>query len=77
MEMVKKYQISTLRQKLIGKTVNFKSDCQLFPNFDVTGRVVEISLSGRIPLINVITKNGRKIHIDGGMSNLSFTILNI
>ena len=77
MEMVKKYQISTLRQKLIGKTVNFKSDCQLFPNFDVTGRVVEISLSGRIPLIKKKKKNGRKIHIDGGMSNLSFTILNI
>ena len=76
MELVKKYPINILRNKLLGKKAHFTSDCQLFPNFDVTGKVIEITLSGKIPLIKTILKNGKIIHIDGGMSKLSFELIN-
>ena len=75
MELVKKYPINILKQKLLGKKVHFTSNCQLFPNFNVTGKVVEIILSGNIPLIKTILTNGKTLHIDGGMSKLSFEIL--
>ena len=75
MELVKKYPINILRNKLLSKKVHFVSDCQLFPNFNVTGKVVEITLSNGIPLLKTILINGKTIHIDGGMSNLKFEIL--
>jgi len=76
MELIKKYSINILRNKLLGKRVHFTSDCQLFPNFNVTGKVIEINLSSNIPLIKTILNNGKTINIDGGMSNLSFELLN-
>ena len=76
MEVVKKYPINILRNKLLGHTAHFTSDCQLFPNFNITGKVIDITLSGNIPLIKVILSSGRKIDIDGGMSNLQFEVLN-
>lgn len=75
MELVKKYSINILRDKLLGKKFRFKSDCQLFPNFDVIGKVIEIQDSNSIPLIKVITNTGKRLDIDGGMSNLSFETL--
>ena len=74
MELVKKYPINILKQKMLGKKVHFTSDCQLFPNFNVTGKVIEINLSGNIPLIKTILTNGKIINIDGGMSNHSFEL---
>ena len=76
MELVKKYSINLLRNKLLGKKVHFISDCQLFPNFNVTGKVIQISLSGTIPLFKTILTSGKTIDIDGGMSNLSFELIN-
>jgi len=75
MEAVKKYPINILRNKLLGKRVHFTSDCQLFPNFDINGKVIEINMSGNIPLIKTILKNGKTINIDGGMSNLEFELV--
>lgn len=75
MELVKKYSINILRNKLLGKKIRFTSDCQLFPNFDVTGKVIEINNSNGIPLIKTILTSGKKLDIDGGMSNLSFETL--
>lgn len=75
MEQVKKYPVNILRSKLLGKKVRFKSDCQLFPKFDVTGKVTTITLVGTIPLIKTILTSGRQFNIDGGMSNLTFEIL--
>lgn len=75
MEILKKYPYNKLTSKLLGKKVHFTSDCQLFPNFNVTGKVVNISLEKGIPLIKTILTSGKTIHIDGGMSNLQFEVL--
>jgi len=76
-ELVKKYSINLLKPKLLGKKARFRSDCKLFPNFDITGKVIEINQINGIPLIKVIiSSSGRRFSIDGGMSNLSFELLN-
>ncbi|MBQ3414614.1 MAG: hypothetical protein IJH39_04540 [Clostridia bacterium] len=75
MEAVKKYTINILRSKLLGKKVHFTSDCKLFPNFNITGKVIEITMSANIPLIKTVLPTGRIIHVDGGMSNLQFEVL--
>ena len=75
METIKKYPYNKLTTMLLGKKVHFTSDCQLFPNFNVTGKVINITLVQGIPLIKTILTNGKTIQIDGGMSNLSFELL--
>ena len=75
MELVKKYPYNKLTTILLGKKVHFTSDCKLFPNFNVKGKVVGITLEKGIPLIKTILTSGKTIHIDGGMSNLSFELL--
>ena len=75
METIKKYPYNRLTTMLLGKKVHFTSDCQLFPNFNVTGKVINITLVQGIPLIKTILTNGKTIQIDGGMSNLSFELL--
>jgi len=75
MKLVKKLTYIKLQETLLGKKAHFKSDCKLFPNFDVKGKVISISLVNGIPLIKTILNNGKTINIDGGMSNLSFELL--
>ena len=75
MELIKKYPYNKLTSLLLGKKVHFTSDCQLFPNFNVIGKPISISLVNGIPLIKTILTNGKTIQIDGGMSNLSFELL--
>ena len=75
MELVKKYPYNKLTVMLLGKQVHFTSDCKLFPNFNVTGKVVNMTLERGIPLIKTILNSGKTIHIDGGMSNLQFEVL--
>lgn len=75
MELLKKYSYNKLIDILLGKKVHFTSDCQLFPNFNVIGKPISISLVNGIPLIKTILTNGKTIQIDGGMSNLSFELL--
>ena len=51
------------------RTIQFVSDCELFPNFDVTGKVMSISLEGSEYVFNVFIK-GKNIHIGSNMKNL-------
>ena len=75
MNLVKNFTYINLQKTLLGKKARFKSDCQLFPNFNVTGKVIGITLINGIPLLKTILTNGKTISIDGGMSNLSFELL--
>ena len=54
---------------LKGSTIQFVSDCEIFPNFDVTGKVKSISLEGSEYVFTVSIK-GKNIHIGSNMKNL-------
>lgn len=54
---------------LRGNDVQFISDCEIFPNFDVIGKVKSISLEGSEYIFNVFIK-GKNIHIGSNMKNL-------
>ena len=73
--IIKDFSFIELSEILPGNIVNFKSDCELFSNFDVTGKVTNISV-GNINeiLINVKTKR-RNLTIGSNMSNLSFILV--
>lgn len=75
MNLVSKYSYNDLCQILIGKIANFKSDCQFFPNFDVTGTVLRIDIARNNEFIIKISRNGKKYDIGSKMHNLSFAIL--
>ena len=75
MEFVKKYTYENLCKKIIGKKVRFKSDCELFPNFDVTGNVLEINIKNSEYIIKIKTNSGKLLDIGSNMKNLEFDIL--
>lgn len=54
---------------LKGNAIQFVSDCEVFPNFDVTGKVKSISLEGSEYIFTVSIK-GKNIHIGSNMKNL-------
>ena len=75
MELVKKHTLNTLTKKIIGRKVRFKSDCEIFPNFDVTGRVTGISYSNSEIIIKCLTEKGKALTIGSNMKNLRFELL--
>lgn len=59
---------------LVGKRVRFVSDCEFFPNFDVTGLVYSYSIYNNEILFKV--KSRKSITIGSNMKNLMFEIVN-
>ena len=54
---------------LRGSEVQFISDCEIFPNFDIIGKVKSISLEGSEYIFTVLVK-GKNIYIGSNMKNL-------
>lgn len=74
MNFVSKYSYNDLCKLLIGNIVNFKSDCQIFPNFNVTGKVLQITIAKNNEYLIKILRNGKQYDIGSNMRNLSFSI---
>lgn len=72
---VKNISYNILSKSILGKTVNFKSDCEFFPNFNVTGKVYKLELRQDETLIYVKTRQGKKLTIGSNMKNLEYTII--
>lgn len=65
-----------LKNELLGKKVHFKSDCELFPNFDVKGKVIEMHIGSHMETImKFLTSNGKTIDIGSNMKNLKYELL--
>ena len=73
MNLVSKYSYTELCNQLIGKIVNFKSDCQFFPNFDITGKVLTIDITKNNEYLIKLLRNGKVYDIGSNMRNLNFT----
>ena len=54
---------------LRGSEVRFISDCEIFPNFDIIGKVKSISLEGSEYIFTVLVK-GKNIFLGSNMKNL-------
>ena len=54
---------------LRGNEVRFISDCEIFPNFDIIGKVKSISSEGSEYIFTVLVK-GKNIYIGSNMKNL-------
>lgn len=73
MELANKYSAIQLIKKIVGKKVRFTSDCELFQNFDITGKVMSYYVKGTEILFK--TKIGNKtIDIGSNMKNLKFEL---
>ncbi len=76
MTKISKYSYNELCKLLIGKNVNFISDCQFFPNFNVTGYVISIDIvSNNEFKIHIKRNNGKYYDIGSHMHNLQFEIM--
>jgi hypothetical protein len=58
---------------LINHTVHFTSDCEFFPNFDVTCKVLTIAYNGSEHIFKVQVDN-KEIEIGANMKNLKYEL---
>lgn len=76
MEYVRKYSYNKIYEKTFGKNVRFKSNCEFFPNFDVTLKVNNIYIASNSEFIfEGKTKNNKSLKVGSNMKNLQFEIL--
>ena len=75
MQKVKKMSLLDLSKTLIGHKVRFISDCEFFPNFDVTCNVKQIYIKGNEIIFEVNTLNNKHLTIGSNMKNLQFELL--
>ncbi len=76
MELVSKYSFRQIITKIIGKNVQFTSDCEFFPNFNVIGKVLNYKLRGNEIIFKLKVKNsGKIIDVGSNMKNLQFKII--
>lgn len=74
MKLVNKLSFIQIQKELLGKRARFKSDCEFFPKFDVTGRVIKCYVINGETILEVLTLNNRQIKIGSKMKNLRFSI---
>ncbi len=75
MKNVKKYTYETLTTMCLGKQIHFTSDCELFHNFDIKCKVLQMKMeSGEILFICKLS-NGKTITVGSNMRNLQFEVL--
>lgn len=61
---------------ILGKKVHMLSDCEFFPNFDLTGKVVSIKPeSNGETLITLLLSNGKTMYVGSNMKNLRYEII--
>ena len=72
---VKGYTYKELSDIILKHKVNFQSDCQFFPNFNVTGYVYDIQIKNNEYLVMLRYKNGKTYTIGSNMHNLTFEII--
>ena len=75
MTSIKTKSFTWLIKNLISKKVNFKSDCELFPNFNITGKVIEYYIKGNELVFKVKTSSGKTIDVGSNMKNLRYNIV--
>jgi len=76
MELVKKYNFTQLIKLLVGKKVKMKSNCEFFPNFNITGKVLSYYIKGPEIVFKVKTNPSQKIiDVGSNMKNLQFEII--
>ena len=64
---------SQIASEVLGKKVHMKSDCELFPNFDVTGKITAVNPAANgETVMTMITTNGKTIYIGSNMKNLRY-----
>ena len=69
--LVKKLKYTDLLM-LIGSRCQFKSDCEFFPNFNITGTIHDVSINNNEYIINIETEpTGKIIPIGSNMKNLT------
>ena len=74
MELANRYSFIQLIKKLVGQKVNFTSDCEFFPNFNVTGKVISYYIKGNEVIFKTKVSN-KTIDIGSNMKNLKFKII--
>lgn len=60
--------------RLLNKNVRFISDCEFFPNFDVSGKIFKITFNKGEYIFLLKLKNKKEIEVGSNMKNLQFEL---
>ena len=77
MQKISTYSFPVLIKMLNGKKVHMVSDCEFFPNFDITGQIIGYRINNNELIFKVkIFKNSKIVDVGSNMKNLSFELIN-
>lgn len=70
---IKNYTINEL-YNLIGKNISFISDCEFFPNFNVSGKLIKLDIKNNEILFTLDIHSKKNFVVGSNMKNLKIEI---
>jgi len=74
-KIIQNFPLTTLQPLILGKKIEMKARCELFPNFHANGLVYKIEQKTTNACLIYVKQNQASIRVDGGMNGLSFRII--
>lgn len=76
MKVVKNYTFKKFIDEVLGNIVHFTANCELFPNFNIKGKVVSYYTNQYSLILKVkIQAYNKIIDVDTNMTNLKFEVI--
>lgn len=76
MKVVKNYTFKKFIDEVLGNIVHFTANCELFPNFNIKGKVVSYYTNQYSLILKVkIQAYNKIIDVDTNMANLKFEVI--
>lgn len=69
---IQNFPVSKLNPLILGKNVEMKAKCELFPKFHVKGIVTRIEQKTSSACLIYIKQNQASTRVDGGMTGLCY-----
>lgn len=74
--IIQNFPVSKLNSLILGKKIEMKAKCELFPKFRAKGTVHKIEQKTASACLIYVKQNQTSTRVDGGMTGLSYRICN-
>lgn len=72
--LIQNFPVSRLNPLILGKRVEMKAKCELFPNFHTTGVVNKIEQKTSSACLIYVRQGQTSTRVDGGMTRLCYRL---
>lgn len=73
-KIIQNFPLTTLQPLILGKHIEMKARCELFPDFHAKGLVYKIEQKTANACLIYVKHNQTSIRVDGGMNGLCYRV---